>query len=297
VTTVDVAADGLLVRSSTSLMGLDMVMTLSNRDAVIELRGTTELLAQSFIYPDRAIDRPREVVRAVYELTVDEGFLPNVPSIGDQRAKNSRGRARVTVELGSSPKVDPRTVDVAEYLRASTYLNHRDPKLGELRAQALDPVETTDPAVRAEALRELVHAHLVKKDLNTLLATASEVATTRAGDCTEHAVLLAALLRADGIPSRVVTGLVYVDRFVGEVNLFGYHMWTQAFLDGRWIDLDATLGRRFDATHIAFTHTSLNDEGVALLQMAKITPLMGRLEVKVLEVDHAPEAEVAGESR
>ena len=41
-------------------------------------------------------------------------------------------------------------------------------------------------------------------------ATAAEVARSREGDCTEHAVLLAALARARGIPARVAMGLVYV---------------------------------------------------------------------------------------
>ncbi|NJL28314.1 MAG: transglutaminase domain-containing protein [Thermoanaerobaculia bacterium] len=137
-------------------------------------------------------------------------------------------------------------------------------------------------------LRTFVHGYLARKNLNSVLATASEVASTRAGDCTEHAVLLAALLRADGIPSRLVTGLIYVDDFVGESKLFGYHMWTQAFLGKRWVDLDATLERRFDAAHIAFTTTSLNDEGSALLEMAKIIPLLGRLEVEIVKAEPAP---------
>ena len=57
--------------------------------------------------------------------------------------------------------------------------------------------------------------------------------------------LLAAMLRADDIPSRTVSGLVYVSSFEGAKDIFGYHMWTQGWIaedgKGRWVDLDATL--------------------------------------------------------
>ena len=44
-------------------------------------------------------------------------------------------------------------------------------------------------------------------------------------------VLLAAMLRAAEIPSRVAVGVIYVERFAGERDVFGYHMWTQALID------------------------------------------------------------------
>ena len=40
------------------------------------------------------------------------------------------------------------------------------------------------------------------------------------------------MLRADGIPARVASGLVYADGFLGSRDIFGWHMWTQALIDG-----------------------------------------------------------------
>jgi len=58
----------------------------------------------------------------------------------------------------------------------------------------------------------------------------------------------AALLRASGIPCRVVGGIVYSEYFGG----FLYHVWCEAFL-GEWIDIDPTFGQMpADATHIVF---------------------------------------------
>jgi hypothetical protein len=89
-----------------------------------------------------------------------------------------------------------------------------------------------------------------KKDLTVGYATAAEVATARQGDCTEHAVLAAAMCRAAGIPAQVVTGLAYVGEFAGRKNVFVPHAWFRAWIGGQWIDYDAAL-RRFDAGHIA----------------------------------------------
>ena len=89
-----------------------------------------------------------------------------------------------------------------EYRRSSTMIDPSHPKIIELVQQASQdtPPEAT-PIDQAQALRGFVHRYVRAKDLSVGLATASEVALTRQGDCTEHAVLLAAMLRVVGIPS------------------------------------------------------------------------------------------------
>lgn len=286
VTTAYVDAEGRLVRSVTPLMGFLMTAELAPREEVLSTESAApELLVQSFVQSER-IARPRQARRAVYEVSIDDGSRPNLPDVGAQSLEVADGRYRLTVELGSSPKVSD--IDLEPYLRSSTYISHDDPGIRRLLSQAPDGMgEDASVLERAEALRELVHGYLVKKDLNTLLATASEVAATRSGDCTEHAVLLTALLRAAGIPARVVTGLIYAERFAGASQIFGYHMWSQAFVDGRWIDFDATLrGVRFDATHIAFATSALDDERTAATDIARIAAIMGRLRIHVVEVGY-----------
>jgi transglutaminase-like putative cysteine protease len=77
------------------------------------------------------------------------------------------------------------------------------------------------------------------------------------GDCTEHAVLLAAMLRVRKVPSRIAIGLVYDDRIVGFVS----HMWTEAWLGGTWVGLDATRGQgRVGAAHIKLAQASFADK-------------------------------------
>ena len=72
-------------------------------------------------------------------------------------------------------------------------------------------------------------ATLNAKDFSQAFASAAEVVDTHEGDCTEHAVLLAALCRARGIPARVAIGLVYMPA----THEFGYHMWTEVYIGKR----------------------------------------------------------------
>jgi hypothetical protein len=83
--------------------------------------------------------------------------------------------------------------------------------------------------------------------------SAAEVLSRRAGDCTESAVLLAALGRAAGIPTRVASGIVYSrEQYHGVANVFMPHAWTLAYVDGEWRSFDIALDG-FDSSHIALT--------------------------------------------
>jgi hypothetical protein len=86
------------------------------------------------------------------------------------------------------------------------------------------------------------------KSFSSNLTTASQVLARRAGDCTEHALLLIALARAAGIPAREVSGLVYMG---DEVRRFGWHAWVEVDIDGHWVQVDPSSGERLaNATHL-----------------------------------------------
>jgi hypothetical protein len=94
--------------------------------------------------------------------------------------------------------------------------------------------------------------------------------------------LLAALGRINGLPSRVVVGLAYVPTFGGQHDIFGYHMWTQFFIDGRWVDFDAALREsQCSPTRIAFATSSLQNAGLADLSL----PLLSRIGAIGIEVE------------
>ena len=111
------------------------------------------------------------------------------------------------------------------------------------------------------------------------------VFSRRQGDCSEHAVLLAAFGRINGFPSRVIVGLAYVPRLGGRNDVFGYHMWTQFMIGGEWIDLDAAL-RETDCspTRIAFATSSLHNAGMADLSLPLLSRI-GGIDIDILEIE------------
>jgi transglutaminase-like putative cysteine protease len=136
------------------------------------------------------------------------------------------------------------------------------------------------PLARALAIERWVHQAIQQKDFSTAFASAAEVARSRQGDCTEHAVLTAALCRAAGIPARVLVGLVYVPSQQG----FAFHMWNEAWVGSHWQPLDSTLGLgRIGAAHLVLVRSSLATESTwsALLPVLSV---MGQLEIDILEV-------------
>ena len=145
-------------------------------------------------------------------------------------------------------------------------------------AEGVAPGEE-DPWQTAIALENFVSRTVEVRDFSQVFVSAAEVAASKQGDCTEHAVLLAALCRAREIPARVAMGLVYVEEKQG----FLYHMWTEAWIHDRWIPLDGTLG----LGGIGVAHLKLADSTLAgpsaYADIIPIINVVGRLKIKVVE--------------
>ncbi len=119
------------------------------------------------------------------------------------------------------------------------------------------------------------------KNFTVAFAAANEVARNFSGDCTEHAVLAAAMCRAAGIPSRVVDrpGLCR-----DELDGFGYHMWDEVYVNQRWVAIDPSWDQTtVDAAHIKLSDSSL--DGVAPFEaFLPLIRVMGKLEIEPIEL-------------
>lgn len=124
--------------------------------------------------------------------------------------------------------------DPQPYLKAEPQLELDDPQL-KAWVDAMVARHQVAKPVLAERLRLAVRGYIVKKDLSMGDASALEAFRTRTGDCSEHANLLAAVLRIAGIPSRVELGMVYAQDFGGWVG----HAWNSAYVGDRWVHLDS----------------------------------------------------------
>ena len=279
---------GVALKSELKMGAIPMSLVAVTKDeALAEGEGADpELFAPTLVKIEPPIDDPRGLVGASYILRVNEGELPDLFEGGVYGFERIDAQsARVTVDLDEPAPAPNGDLAKTSYIRATTYANIDDVRILQLARSALRDAPD-DKAGRAETLRDFVYGFVETKDLGTGFATASEVCRTASGDCTEHAVLLAALLREERIPSRVVSGLIYIDGFAGERSGFGFHMWTQALLtvDGRpsWVDLDAVLpkGTHMDAAHIPVTTFDLTDDEL-VNAMTPVVSLLGNIEIEV----------------
>jgi hypothetical protein len=157
----------------------------------------------------------------------------------------------------------------------SPMIQSADPLIVELAHQCAP--EETDPWKLAVALERFVHDKIERKDFSRSFATAAEVAKTPRGDCTEHGVLLAALLRARNIPARIASGLVYVDTPQGPS--MGYHLWNEAYVGDRWIPLDAVLGNGgIGPGHIKVLDSALSDQN-PYITLLPVLQVLGDLKI------------------
>lgn len=146
---------------------------------------------------------------------------------------------------GLAESLAPETLGRLEtvFLRPEPLIQSDHEKIRTLAEHILSPAPAADPLEKARRLIGWVQANIDKRPVVSMPDALSTL-ENRMGDCNEHAVLLAALARAAGIPARIETGLVYLR------GRMYYHAWNLLYL-GRWVTADALLGQLpADVTHI-----------------------------------------------
>lgn len=281
-----------ILRVEMDVAGVRMTTQCATREEAMKQATGAEIMVATFVKPDKAIRNARAIASSRFVLKATVGDLPDLPSAAGQTFKRiDKGSAMISVSTAAGNTASE--TEITDASGTSSNINKDDPEIIALTKRATERLPAdADDAQKTEAIRAFVHTYITDKNLASGFATASEVARTKSGDCTEHAVLTAALLRAAGIPARVASGLVYADLFSGERDVFAYHMWTQAAIStgkaGRvWTDTDATLDRRFDATHIALAITPLKD-GEFEASMLGIVRVLGQLSIKIDETSTTP---------
>ncbi len=152
------------------------------------------------------------------------------------------------------------------FLRAGPFIQSDDQKIQTLAREI-----TGSHAAALEKVQKLVEWVYKNIEKRPVLSLPDALSTldNRVGDCNEHAVLLAALARAAGIPCRVEAGLVYLK------GRFYYHAWNLVYL-GRWITVDAVYGQvPADVSHIRLVTGSPS-------QQLDLMGIIGKLQLKVI---------------
>ena len=116
----------------------------------------------------------------------------------------------------------------------------------------------------------------MKGNAEVNFAPASQVLGDLKGDCRQHAMLTAALCRAAGVPARTAVGLVYADD-AQRGPVLAFHMWTEVWVKGQWLMLDAVLGQgSVGAGHLKIADNSWQDIQT-LAPLLPVTRVIGKV--------------------
>lgn len=223
---------------------------LSRKEPVLEY-------AQIDVEPP--LERPQQLKKLVLEVSGIPQQMPILQGKGQQGTRLPDGKVLFTMPnpaFAPAPAEAPTATD----LQPLPKLNHGAPDLTAKRAEILRGEK--DPAKSVRALAEWVAkqgngAPSGNKAANSL-ATAREYT---------------ALARASGIPTRIVSGLVY-----SAGHGFLYHCWAESYLNDAWYPVDPAFGEApANVTHIKLV------KGDSPEELGALAGVIGKLQVKVVE--------------
>lgn len=264
-----VSADGSVLREEGSL-GMTL-QRVSKEEALVGLDGTTapDLTEAAAIPVSATIDNPTTIKKLLLRLN----DLPAGHFMLDGGRQTFR-KGILTIRSENLPGREGREEpgNLQSFLEPTHFIQSDSP---EIIKQAYEIVDKEDSGQRkAEKLVAWVYKNIAKKPVISV-PDALQTLKNRTGDCNEHAVLLAALARAAGLPAQIETGLVYMR------GRFFFHAWNVLYLDkpGGWFTADAALGQMpADVTHLRFARGALENQ-------ADLAGLIGRLKIDIVRVD------------
>lgn len=275
-----VNADFDVYEMRTTIGGLAMQMQLSTRAEALANNETANYFLEQFVRSPRALSPEEQQSGLSYRIQLKKNAgTARLPQTDEQSVAPSSDGYLVTIceRCGKSPLDQRSAQNLREHSQPSAWLQSDDPALKNAALQNTKGAKTE--LEKMQRLQDFVSAHISQSNLSTGYASAKEAFENRTGDCTEYALLLAAMARAVGIPSRVAGGLAYSPAYLGQNNSFIPHAWTQAYVQGRWRSFDAALGQ-FDAGHITLSVSdgspTSSFAGAALLgnvQIQSVQPL------------------------
>jgi hypothetical protein len=249
--------EGLRVQKSVApMLGAQMEMIACAKEFALGENDVLELVDKMFLGSPEPLNNIESAKSIIYHLMPsDKAKMLTIPSSDNQSVEQLKeGGVIVTVrpvapDGGVKFPYEGKDSNILEATKPTRFVQSDSNDIIELAKRAVG--DTKDAAEAVKKIESFVSGYIENKGLSVGYASAAEVAASKAGDCTEFAVLTASMCRAIGIPARIVFGLVYVKAFAGKENVFGGHAWVEAYVGGKWVGLDATrTPKGFDASHI-----------------------------------------------
>ena len=263
-----------IARNGVIISGLESEFVAKKYLAAATINKEETLLEYSLIKTDTLIlepERVKSMKAALYG--IDEDL--SIPSDEVQQCK--RQGEKVTCQISMRELADSSRgyidshADTQVYLVSTRTVPSRDELIGAMANEITMGV--SKPIERIRLLVEWIEENIEQEPVDVF--TALDVLSRKKAECQGHTYLYAAFARSLGIPTRVVNGIVYSERYKG----FLYHTWAESFVNSHWVTVDPTLRQLpADGTHIKLV------EGETSLDLMPLADLVGRLQVQVIEV-------------
>ncbi|NBR07122.1 MAG: hypothetical protein EBT92_15345 [Planctomycetes bacterium] len=268
--------------AETEMDGIGEISLVRSKSTYIPNRSAKQIFdigKASYIQTNRRLNAARSSLSNSYLISIPDlqGGNPLVEDERQKIVKKTNDSFMLEVRAFRLPDDVPASVAPnAEEMAPSKYIDWNNPAIKNFSREVnfLD----IDPWRKSIMLEKLVR-HKMMFDNQQPFSSASEIAKNPRGDCRHAAILLAALCRSEGVPSRIAHGLIYIEK--NGVPMFGFHMWTEAHVRGRWVALDGTMGLGFvGADHIKISHHTYN-EIESLAPIATLHNFIGKAKIQV----------------
>lgn len=260
-----------------SMEGLESIreekdVATSFEDGIIPI---SSFITMSLIKPNVPIKNPYKI----RELKVRLMDISNPDLIiSDQRQKIVSKKRK---DKGYEIRLDIRSEEIKEAggtpLDRKTLISYLEdtPEIQsshhEIKARAKEIIgEEKDTWKAAVSINKWIYNYLDKRPVDTF--SALDALRAKGGECQSHTNLYAAMARSVGIPTKVISGIVYSSEHKG----FLYHAWPEVYA-GTWIALDPSFGQTtVDATHIKLVEGGWGEQ-------LKLFEFIGKIRIEVLE--------------
>jgi transglutaminase-like putative cysteine protease len=281
--------EGKVLRRQVEIDGLGKILLVRTTKEVAQAQSDpaqlTDVGLKNLLFVNRKIGRFNETESAIYRITITGDPMPQTALVQDDR-QEIREVKDSTIELHvKAIRVPPAEGDEKpkeEFLKSCHYIDCDNRRVQALAKLAVG--DETDPWKKATQIEGWVHRNM-QIDPTVPVAPAGQIAEKLRGDCRQYAMLTAAMCRAAGVPSRTAIGLVYGEDRQGR-PMFGFHMWAEVWVRGRWLGLDATLGNgSVGAAHIKVTDHSWHNTQ-SLTPLLPLQRVLGKMKIEVVRVEH-----------
>ncbi len=284
--------EGNVLKSYTP--GLELVaFSTTGEQATAGIVAGADILTATAVEVSGSLTHPEKAQRVGYLVTPrnnrgdSDSPLAFLAQPGQWSRKTAEGAYQLLVSRDPQQRVGETftTVELVpgpEDSRPGPLIDSNAPLVKRLAAASTAPKD--QPLRLALDLAQTAKSLVRRTDDAHGFRIASEVARDGSGDCTARSILLAAMLRSRDIPARVAVGLVYAT--AEDQPRMAYHMWTLAYIDGRWVHLDPTLTGGYAAADRITLGTHHLADGNDYECVAPILGAIGQIDIAILNATY-----------